>query len=289
MTALRWQGVLFSATALLVALASLPLGAAVGPVMLLLLIGLIVLLGVPHGAFDPLFAQRLHALSGLRDWSLFTLAYTLPALLVALLWQTAPGFFLGGFLLLSLLHFSGDPEAGSSVFFRFVYGGLVIVLPALLHADEVARLFGMLADQESATVLAHWLHLAAWPWLLATLPAALLALREHRPAVLEMLAVAVLAVLAPPLVAFTIFFCGMHGARHVLRTLAYAGPGAVHGALRSAALPLLGAAVLFAAALWCWRDVVLEERLVRLIFIGLAALTVPHMALIERVRCGVRW
>ncbi len=289
MTALRWQGLVFSATALLVALASPPVGASVGSMMLLLLVGLIVVLGVPHGAFDPLFAQRLHALAGVRDWCLFTLAYLLPALLVALLWQSAPGTFLGGFLLLSLLHFSGDPEVGSGVFFRVLYGGLIIVLPACLHVDEVARLFGMLADPSAAAALAGWLHLASWPWLLATIFAMLSALRLRWQAALEMLAVTVLAIVAPPLVAFTVFFCGMHGARHFLRTLAYAGPGAARTALRYAVLPMIAVAVLFAVALWVWRDVALEERLVRLIFIGLAALTVPHMALIERVRFGGRW
>ncbi|MEB0136665.1 Brp/Blh family beta-carotene 15,15'-dioxygenase [Actimicrobium sp. CCC2.4] len=289
MTALRWQGVIFSAMALLVALVSLPVGAVAGPATLLLLAGLILLLGVPHGAFDPLFAQRLHALSGLRDWCLFTLAYTVPALLVALLWQTAPGLFLGGFLLLSLLHFSGDPEAGSSFFFRLVYGGLVIVLPALLHTDEVARLFGMLAGQEAAATLAGWLHVLSWPWLLATWMAILSSLRTRSQAALEMLAVAVLAVAASPLVAFTVFFCAMHGARHLLRTLAHAGPVAARSVVRFAVLPMLAVAVLFAAAFWFWRDVALEERLIRLIFIGLAALTVPHMALIERVRFGGRW
>lgn len=289
MTALRWQGLSFCAMALLVVFASLPVGVSTGPVTLLLLVGLIVVLGVPHGAFDPLFAQRLHALSGPRDWCLFTLAYVLPAGLVALLWQVAPGYFLGGFLLLSLLHFSGDPEAGSGVFFRWVYGGLVIVLPAFLHVDEVARLFGMLADQESAMILAGWLHVLSWPWMVATVIAALATLHQRWQAALEMLAVALLAVVAPPLVAFTVFFCAMHGARHLLRTLAFAGPVAARGVVRFAVLPMLAVALLFAVALWVWRDVALEERLIRLIFIGLAALTVPHMALIERVRFAGRW
>jgi Brp/Blh family beta-carotene 15,15'-monooxygenase len=292
MTALRWQGLLFSTVALLVALASLPASSsniAGGQAMLLLLAGLIVVLGVPHGAFDPLFAQRLHALAGVRDWSLFTLAYLLPALPVALLWQLAPGIFLSGFLLLSLIHFSGDPEAGSGIFFRLLYGGLVIVLPAFLHVDEVTRLFGMLADPDAAATLAGWLHLASGPWLLATFFAVLSASRRRWQAALEMLAVTVLAVVAPPLVAFTVFFCGMHGARHFLRTLAYAGPGAARAGLRFAVLPLIAVAIMFAAALWIWRDVALEERLVRLIFIGLAALTVPHMGLVERVRFSGHW
>jgi hypothetical protein len=35
----------------------------------------------------------------------------------------------------------------------------------------------------------------------------------------ELGAVGVLAIVAPPLIAFVVFFCGMHSARHILRSM----------------------------------------------------------------------
>jgi len=101
---------------------------------------------------------------------------------------------------------------------------------------------------------------------------------------LEMGAVAVLAVLAPPLISFTVFFCAMHSARHILRTIDYSGhtsPGLILGATL---LPMLGVLLASAAAWHFLGGTPINGAIIQLVFVGLAALTVPHMALVERVR-----
>jgi Brp/Blh family beta-carotene 15,15'-monooxygenase len=101
---------------------------------------------------------------------------------------------------------------------------------------------------------------------------------------LEIAAVAILATFAPPLVAFAVFFCGMHSARHILRTRDYSGPASPKMMLAACLGPMAGVALLAAAAVLWLRNVPMEARLIQLIIVGLAALTVPHMALVERVR-----
>jgi Brp/Blh family beta-carotene 15,15'-monooxygenase len=101
---------------------------------------------------------------------------------------------------------------------------------------------------------------------------------------LEISAVAILATFAPPLVAFTVFFCGMHSARHILRTIDYSGQASPRILLAACFGPMAGVALLAAAAVLWLRNVPIEARMIQLVFVGLAALTVPHMGLVERVR-----
>jgi Brp/Blh family beta-carotene 15,15'-monooxygenase len=291
MTALRIQGLLFCAIAAGVAAAGVVVADALalalgGTTGLLVLAALILLLGVPHGALDIVFAQELYGVHGLRHWCGFTLAYLSAGLLVVLIWHTMPQLFLLGFLLLSALHFSGDPAPGTSLVARLLYGGAMIVLPALLHENEMARLFAFLVLPQAAMLLASFLHEISWPWLLATALAAAWQSRTHWLTGLEMAAAAALALLAPPLLAFTVFFCAMHGARHIVRTWHYAGAGAESTTRlgRAALLPMLGTLILGGAAVYGLRAAPLEAGLMQLVFVGLAALTVPHMALVEQVR-----
>lgn len=286
MRRLRWQGQLFCIAALLLCLMSALLPRWDGRTELLLAVALMSAFGVPHGALDPLFAARLQRMSPVR-WALFGLAYAALATSVVALWWALPGVFLIGFLAVSSLHFSGDLRHGASASARLFYGLSVVVLPAWLHEAEVAQLFSWLADAESASQLAYFLHWASWPCLLGLLVSALLAARTDRQTSIEMLAVMSVSALAAPLAGFTLYFCLMHSARHTLRSQHYAQVSA--GALvKAALLPLAGTAVLLAVA-WTVAqtlapEMTLDQRVTQVFFVALAALTVPHMALVERVR-----
>ena len=59
MNALRVQGIVFSAGALLVALGTLALGRLSPRLELIVVAVLIGVLGVPHGALDTIFAKQL--------------------------------------------------------------------------------------------------------------------------------------------------------------------------------------------------------------------------------------
>jgi len=159
----------------------------------------------------------------------------------------------------------------------------VIVSP-VLYADEITRLFALLVGNDAATLITPFIHLLAWPWLIGLALATIQRLPKDWLTALEMGAVAVLAVLAPPLISFTVFFCAMHSARHILRTIDYSGrtsPGLI---LRATLLPMLGVFVASAASRHFLAGTTINGAIIQLVFVGLAALTVPHMALVERVR-----
>ncbi|KAB2638771.1 MAG: ATP-binding protein [Verrucomicrobia bacterium] len=282
---LRIQGLAFSVLAIASAIFAEVWGGSFSDQSgLILLATLILLLGVPHGALDTIFAYKLYDLRKLADWILFTLIYLLLAALVVAIWWWAPMVFLILFLLISAAHFSGDPEQGTPLLTRILYGGSILVLPALLHSGEMGRLFGFLVGTNPAASLMPWITLLAWIWLPCAVLSVILLAWSNGLGALEIGAVLVLSVVAPPLLAFTLFFCGMHSARHILRTIDYSGNFSRSLLAISAFLPMIGVLVISVGAWEFLKEKSLDERIVQIVFVGLAALTVPHMALVERVR-----
>ncbi len=284
MNAERRQGLIFGCVACLAAAASGTLGRFPPQLELIVLAALILVLGVPHGAMDTLFAQRLYGLKTAWDWTCFTVGYVTLAGLVVAAWVWAPAGFLVGFLLISAAHFSGDPAAGTPWISRILYGGVVLVLPAWSHQAEMSGLFGQLVGPEAAGVIMPVLGWLVWPWALGFIVA--IGERSVRDPLtaFEFAAVGILALVAPPLLAFTLFFCGMHGARHILRAFRYSGRDSWRFLGWVALLPMMGVALASAVAWYFLKDTPLDARLLQIVFVGLAALTVPHMVLVERVR-----
>lgn len=240
--------------------------------------------GIPHGSLDTVFATNRYGVATARQWLVFLTAYLVAAALVIGLWQLAPAIFLPFFLLISMLHFSGDPAPALPWAYRLVYGGAVIVLPTLLHADAVRALFAYLVGADVAATIVRPLHAIAGDWLLATVLAVLHAARTDVPESLALACTGVLAVIADPLLAFAVFFCAMHSVRHILRTADDAGESPRRLLARAAVWPTLACLGAFIGAV-LWHDTVaLEARIMQLLFVGLAALTVPHMLLVDSAR-----
>jgi Brp/Blh family beta-carotene 15,15'-monooxygenase len=281
---LREQGLAFCCLAAVIVASSVLLPPLTERVELILISGLILVLGVPHGALDTIFARQVYRLRSPAAWLLALLLYAVLAALVIGVWRISPTVFLTCFLLISIAHFAGDLEPGVRTITRILYAGSVIVLPCLRFESDVARQFGFLAGPRSGALLAAALSVLAWPWLVCSLGAAALESRQHAMAGAELLAVSLLAVVAPPLVGFTAFFCGMHSARHVIRTYHYANRTSLRLLISAAAVPML-VIVLAAGIGWLFLDHSAPSRgVTRFLFVGLAALTVPHMVLVERVR-----
>ena len=281
---LRLQGAAFCGLALALVIASL-IGLRLAPLHELLVAGaLTALLGMPHGAFDVVFARKLYGVVDLQGWALFSLRYVGLAAAVVGFWFVAPTPFLCAFLVCSALHFGGDPAAGTSRFTRGLYGGAVIVLPALWHGPELQRLLGLVAGPASAAFVAPVLSQMAAPWLGATALACVLLARTSRMAASELIGLAALSVTAPPLVAFTVYFCAMHSPRHILRTLGSLPHSEVRNALMMVLWPTLAVLAVLAVTGGLSGGRSTPAWVMQIVFVGLAALTLPHMVLLERVR-----
>ena len=284
MNRLRIHGILFCVLSCLLTLAASTVLALGERAEVTVLASLIFLLGVPHGALDPIFAHRLYRVRSWSEWIVFTFAYLALAGLTVLLWKFAPLIFLAGFLSIALFHFSGDPEKGTPPLCRLVFGGAIIILPALRHGSEQLRLLTYLGGNLAGATVGSVLHMLSVPWLVMVAAVVIVDWRRDWLASVEITAVTLLALFMPPLAGFTVYFCGMHSSRHILRTIGYAGRKSLFNLVAAATAPMLGSAALFGIAFFWFRDLAFEASVIQVIFVVLAALTVPHMALVERVR-----
>lgn len=284
MNLIRIQGVLFGVISIICLLASLFLPALDKQTELILVAALIIILGVPHGALDTLFARELYGVNSATAWIKFSVIYLMMAALVVVLWYMAPLLFLIGFIGISIAHFSGDPDGETGWFIRLIYGGAIIFIPVLKHPQEIADVFTLLVGEKSSLALMPWMSGLASPWLLALSGVVLYLIVKKSPLSFEFLCLGLIAYFVSPLISFTIFFCGMHSARHIIRTAAFAKYSQPVLLLGAMLLPMLGVLVMSVASWYMLKNQSLDGRVVQIVFVGLAALTVPHMALVEQVR-----
>ena len=287
MPPLKIQGMVFSLLAFILTAAAVALPRLDPQVELYVFATLVLFLGVPHGALDPVFAKQLYGIRTLPGWVAFTAIYVALSALVVGLWWLMPGMFLILFLVASAVHFSGDLVSKTPWVARIFYGGAVIFFPLLLHAADVSQLFGFLIGADAADTLIAGMRWLIGPWLIATALVLVFIARRDWLTALEIASVSLLMIAVPPLLAFTVFFCVMHSARHVLRTQQHAALSTSRLLLTSAA-PMAAVLVGSGLSFYFFKDTALDMHIVRLVFVGLAALTAPHMLLMERVRVSGR-
>lgn len=238
----------------------------------------VALAGLPHGALDPWLAQRAGIWRGLPGFVVFNLVYVAAAGAAAALWLAWPGPMLALFLAYAAWHFAADWRDTLGAGYRLVAGIGLIALPAVGHEARVAEIFAVLAGDDGAAI-AHALAWAGPAIVLGHALATLVALARAPRVAAELALIAALAIALPPLAFFGVYFCLLHSSRH-LREHLPAASAARQRALVIAAIYTV-ATVALAGLVWytLGRGIAVDAVLLRLIFIGLAALTVPHMLL----------
>ena len=248
----------------------------------------IVMIGLPHGALDGAVAMHIGLVKKLSNLIKFMLAYISLAVFVVIVWMFFPTFSLIAFLGISLLHFGyGDAKNGEGItkFAEAVaHGGLVIVGISQFHRGEVDEIFYYLIKQDTSTI---WLAMnIASIGVIAAIATCLLQTSKDvkwSSTTLELLLVGVVIAITPPLLGFSIYFCLIHSARHFSRIYRMIKQNVANTTIKTQA-------ILFTVA--CWLAAVVAfvlfadfsdpgPTILRIIFIGLAALTVPHMILID--------
>lgn len=278
---LKLQSNLFMLTSVL----SLILGYGVDPraniLLLLTALCFIVLMGVPHGSLDVLFARQTLEIKYLRHWAKFFIYYITAAACIILLWILIPSIFFITFLILSALHFSDDLNLPGFNALKFSYGASIITLPSLYFNDELIDLYAMIIERRFAADIVQISHFAS-VFVILILAVQLLSKEIKIRAKLETICVFILFLVLHPILAFGIYFCVMHSARHIIRSHFFLRNLSKKAFLYALILPTSAVIIIGGVIGWIGENKSLEIDMIRIIFVGLAALTVPHAWVLKK-------
>ncbi len=260
---------------------------------------LILSIGISHGSLDNLKGRKLFQIFKVKKFYIFYLAYILIAIIVIILWILIPYVSLIIFLMVASYHFGKEDTqfliVQNSYYNQFLFllkGSLIVFAPMYFHFEETISIFKLLFIEnenfynfldliESKKILLYCI-------ILSTLANILLFTKNFElkkfTIFLDYFSIIIINYYFSPLVAFTIYFCFLHSVRHSISLMSELDRDDLGNGFKifvKKALPLTIITAIFCAiGLYLLNNTYnLESSILKIIFIGLASLTFPHILL----------
>ena len=260
---------------------------------------LILSIGVSHGSLDNLKGRKLFQIYGINNFVIFYLSYILISLSVIFFWIIMPSISLIIFLIIASHHFGKEDTQFLIVensylnqLFFFLKGTLIIFAPMYFHFDETISIFKLLLiDNESFYEFLNFIEsnkILLYGIILSTLSSIILFIKNFElkkfTIFLDYFSILIINFYFSPLVAFTVYFCFLHSIRHSISLVYELDNNDLMNGLKiftKKALPLT-----IVTATFCFLGLYLlnntynfDSSILKIIFIGLASLTFPHILL----------
>ena len=251
---------------------------------------LILCIGISHGSLDNLKGKKLLKYYNINSISIFYIAYILFSLIIILFWIFFPDYLLILFLILASYHFGKEDSDflkndKNQLFFLFK-GSLIIAAPLLFHKSETIEIFKSLNFDISKTFLIdnNFLFLLLVLSLISTLFLSSKKTFEIKSLLfMDYLSILILNFFINPILAFTIYFCFLHSIRHSLSLIFELDNNFNKGLNKfiKKAIPLtvLTAIIYLLSLFYLNKYYPADQAIYKVIFIGLASLTFPHILL----------
>ena len=260
---------------------------------------LILSIGISHGSLDNVKGRKLFQIFEIKKFYIFYLAYILIAIIVIILWILIPYVSLIIFLVVASYHFGKEDTqfliVENSYYNQFLFllkGSLIVFAPMYFHFNETISIFKLLFIEnenfynfldliESKKILLYCI-------ILSTLANILLFTKNFElkkfTIFLDYFSIIIINYYFSPLVAFTIYFCFLHSVRHSISLMSELDRDDLGNGFKifvKKALPLTIITAIFCAiGLYLLNNTYnLESSILKIIFIGLASLTFPHILL----------
>ena len=260
---------------------------------------LIATLGVSHGAYDHLKGKKFLKILKIKNILIFYFLYISLALLIIFIWIYISIFMLLIFLIIASFHFGKEDCSAYLVKKRnltpllyFIKGSLIIFAPLLFHITDTVEIFESLylTDINFINIIIffndNYIFLTL---VILSLICNFLIFDSYIlgiGAFIESLIILLINFLFSPLVAFTIYFCFIHSIRHIISLILeyekedfYFSKGLKKFYIRALPLTLITAILFIVGVYFLTNYYVLDDAILKVIFIGLASLTFPHILL----------
>ena len=254
---------------------------------------LILTIGISHGSLDHIKGKQLLKILGFKSCILFYFGYLMISLITIFTWILFPNFLLLFFLIVASYHFGKEDSEflnkSKKKNFELVYflkGSLVIVAPLLFHKNETIFIFQSLNFDISESILINNLMLYYFI-LLSFCSSIFLCLNKNLDTksllIMDFLSILILNYFLNPILAFSVYFCFLHSIRHSISLIKKINNNIKKGfpIFLKKAFPLTIITILaYVIALFFLNNYnELDETIYKVMFIGLASLTFPHILL----------
>jgi len=268
----------------------------ISPLICLLLI---LSIGISHGSLDNVKGKKLFQTFGINNIAIFYLSYVFIAITIIILWIIIPVFSLVIFLIVASYHFGKEDTqfliVKQSMFNQLLFlikGSLIILAPMYFHFDETIYIFKLLLiDNEAFYAFLSLIEtnkILFFGIFLATLSNILLFSQNFEfkkfTIFFDYFSILIINYYFSPLIAFTLYFCFLHSIRHGISLMLELNENDLNTGFRlfiKKALPLTILTALFCliGLYFLNNSYSFNSSILKIIFIGLASLTFPHILL----------
>ena len=253
----------------------------------------ILIIGISHGSLDNIKGTKLLKLFGYKSSVLFYSIYLIISLSIIILWLILPNTVLLLFLIVAAFHFGKEDTvfAFKRRFFIpeilfFFKGSSVIIAPLLFQRDATNMIFKTLNFYvfESSIFNDQFLMIILFLSFLSSIYISSNKDSDNKALmIMDFLSLIILNFFLTPVLAFTLYFCFLHSIRHSI-TLIFELDKFFNAGLKkfiSKAFPLtLITSIVFLITIYFLNNFYkLDEAIYKVVFIGLASLTFPHILL----------
>ena len=253
----------------------------------------ILIIGISHGSLDNIKGTKLLKLFGYKSSVLFYSIYLIISLSIIILWLILPNTVLLLFLIVAAFHFGKEDTVFSfkkkffmSEILFFLKGSAVIFAPLLFQRNETNEIFGILNFQvfesqifnDQILIMLLFLSFVSSLYISSKQTISLKGIM-----IMDFLSLVILNFFLTPILAFTLYFCFLHSVRHSI-TLIFELDKSFNSGFKKfigKAIPLtLATGAIFLLTIYFLKNFYeLDEAIYKVIFIGLASLTFPHILL----------